>query len=55
MPDLLLGNYLNIQNFPTNTPRVLHVETTSKPSFPRRFKVEYTWCVCGDLGFRPVL
>ena len=32
--------------FPTSTPRVFHVETTRKPSFPRRFNMEYTWCVC---------
>ena len=27
---------------PTNTPRGFHVET----SFPRRFNMESTWCVC---------
>ena len=32
--------------FPTNTPRVYHVETMWKRPFPRRFNVEYTWCVC---------
>ena len=32
--------------FPTNTPHVLHIETTWKRPFPRRFKVEYTWCAC---------
>ena len=32
--------------FPTNTPRVFHVETTWNRSFPRRFNVEYTWSVC---------
>ena len=32
--------------FPTNTPRVFHVETTWKRSFPRRFNVENTWSVC---------
>ena len=31
---------------PTNTPRVFHVETTWKRSFPRLFNVKYTWCVC---------
>ena len=31
---------------PTNTPRVFHVETTWKRSFPRRFNMEYTWSVC---------
>ena len=30
----------------TNTPRVFHVETTWKRSFPRRFNVEYTWNLC---------
>ena len=25
---------------------VFHVETTWKRSFPCRFKIEYTWCVC---------
>ena len=36
--------------FPTNTPRVFHVETTWKRSFPPRFNVEYTSCVCrGDI------
>ena len=29
-----------------NTPRVFHVKTTRKRSFPRRFNVEYTWSVC---------
>ena len=33
-------------NFPANTPRVFHVETTWERSFSRRFNVEYTWCVC---------
>ena len=32
--------------FPTNTPRVFHVEATWKRSFPRRFNVEYMWSVC---------
>ena len=31
---------------PANTLSVFHVETMS---FPRRFNVEYTWCVCRDL------
>ena len=31
-----------LTNFPTNTLRVLHVETTWNRSFPRRFNVEYT-------------
>ena len=34
------------QSLPTNTPRVFHVDTTWKRSFPGRFNVEYTWCVC---------
>ena len=37
--------------YPTNTPRVFHVETTWKRSFPRRFNVEYTWSVCRVLGY----
>ena len=32
-------------NNPTNIPRIFHVETTWKRSFPRRFNVDYTWCV----------
>ena len=31
---------------PTNTPREFHVETTWKRPFPRRFNMEFTWCVC---------
>ena len=34
--------------FVNNTSRVFHVKTTWKRSFPRRFIVEYTWCVCRD-------
>ena len=34
-----------IGSYPTNKPRVFHVETTWKRPFPRRFNVEYTWCV----------
>ena len=30
----------------TVTPRVFHVETTWKHSFPCRFNVKYTWSVC---------
>ena len=30
---------------PSNTPRLLHVETTWKRSFPRRLNAECTWCV----------
>ena len=33
------------REYPTNTPRMFHVETRWKQSFPRRFNVEYTWCV----------
>ena len=33
-------------NLPTNTPGGLHVETTGRRPFPRRFNVEFTWCVC---------
>ena len=33
---------------PTNTPRGFHVETTWKRSFPRRYDVESTWCVCRE-------
>ena len=35
----------------TNKPRVFHVETAWKRSFPRRFNVEYTWYVCRAKGF----
>ena len=31
--------------FPTSTSSAFHVETTWKRSFPRRFNLEYTWCV----------
>ena len=35
-----------------NTPHVFYVETTWKRPFPRRFNVEYKWCVCGEsVGF----
>ena len=44
-------NYLlNILEYPTNTSRVFHVETTWKRLFPRRFNVENTWCVCRVLS-----
>ena len=36
---------------PTNARRVFHVETMWKWSFPRRFNVEYTWCVCRNVLF----
>ena len=38
---------------PTNTPREFHVETMWKRPFPRRFNVEFTWCVCREV-FSPV-
>ena len=40
------GKLANSSNsYPTNTPRGIHVETTWKRPFPRRFNVEATWCV----------
>ena len=33
-------------SFPANTPRVFHVKTMWKRTFPRRFNVKYTWSVC---------
>ena len=33
---------------PTNTPRVFDAETTWKQTFPRRFNLEYMWCVCRE-------
>ena len=44
LPTLSFDLYLNFRliYFPTNIPRVLHVGTASKRSFPRRFNVEYT-------------
>ena len=35
-----------LNRFPTNTPRVFHIETTWKRLFTRRFNLKYTWCVC---------
>ena len=35
-----------LQMYPTNTPRVFHVETTWRRLFPRRFNVKYTLRVC---------
>ena len=29
-----------------NRPRLFHIEATWKRPFPRRFNVEYTWCLC---------
>ena len=41
------SEHSNIRNvYPTNTPRVFYVEMRWKQPFPRRFNVEYTWCVC---------
>ena len=36
----------NSSRYPTNIPSVFHVETTCIRPFPRRFNVEYAWCVC---------
>ena len=44
--NLLLKPVQISSGLPTNTPRGLHVETTWKRPFPRRFNVESTWCVC---------
>ena len=48
MIELIVDYILNIDRLciPTNTPRVFRFETTWKRSFPCRFKVEYTCCVC---------
>ena len=35
----------------SSTPRVFHVETTWKRSFPRRFNVEHKWSVCRTGSF----
>ena len=35
-----------LERYPKNTQRVFHVETTWKRSFPRRFNMEFMWCVC---------
>ena len=37
-------------NHPINITRIFHVETTWKRSFPRRFNVEYTCCICSMLA-----
>ena len=44
--NLLLKPVQISSGLPTNTPRGLHVGTTWKRPFPRRFNVESTWCVC---------
>ena len=49
-PKLLLKSIF----FPTNTPRVFHIEMTWKHSFPRRFNVEYTWWVCRVASIRKI-
>ena len=48
MPDASMNHvfFHRLCIFPTNTPRVFHVETTWNRTFPRRFNVEYTWSVC---------
>ena len=38
--------FASLRHHPTNTPRVFHVETTWKRTFPRSFNVEYKWSVC---------
>ena len=40
------GLIFKLKTYPTNTPRGFHVETTWKRPLPRRFSVEFTWCVC---------
>ena len=39
------------QSFRNQSAIVLHVETTWKWSFPRRFNVESTWCICRVICF----
>ena len=41
---LLLADKNCIKFYPTNTPRILHVETTWKRLFPRLFNLQYMWC-----------
>ena len=43
-------NELGLLCVPTNTPRVFDVEMMWKRPFPRRFNLEYTWCVCRGLS-----
>ena len=33
-----------------NKPRGFHFETTWKHSFPRRFNMEFTWCISRELN-----
>ena len=44
---IVQSNIIVTDSYPTNTPHVLHVETTWKRQFLLRFNVEYMWCVCG--------
>ena len=41
MPESFFLNKIEGRGFPTNTPRVFHVEMKWK-----RFSVNYTWCIC---------
>ena len=41
-------NFDGVFSNPTNIPRGFHAETMWKRSFPRRFNVESTWCVCRE-------
>ena len=49
----LFANITDISKnrLPTNTQLVFHVKTTWKRLFPLCVNVEYTWCVCRDIGF----
>ena len=40
MPESFFNKIVG-RGFPTNTPRVFHVEMKQK-----RFSVDYTWCIC---------
>ena len=53
---IAMKHTMQVTQYPTNTPRVFHVEKTWKRSFPRRFNVEeYTWCVCRvDSNYRTI-
>ena len=44
----ILALLCHITISPSSTPRAFHVEMTWKLLFPRRFTVEYTWCVCRE-------
>ena len=41
-----LSDAIRINSGIRQTPRVFHVETTWRRTFPRLLTVEYTWCVC---------